>query len=217
MNYFLTGCDKNHEWMNEWFLYNYRLYNKTPIIFADFGVSPKMRAWCESNFDKVIDVKSAKGGWFSKPQSMVEASKIANKVCWMDNDCEVLGDMSSIFDLTEPNKLGLTHCKVWIKRRSEEWFSTGIVVFEGQPQILNAWVKNCAVSNERGDMEVMHSMLRDPLARLTYVNLIPNKYQYTRIQVMVDNDDDPFKLMMHWSGPVGKDIIREKMKNGKTR
>ena len=39
---FLTGCDENTEWMLDWFMDNYRKYNTTPVIFADFGVSNKM-------------------------------------------------------------------------------------------------------------------------------------------------------------------------------
>lgn len=216
MSVFLTGCDSNHEWMNEWFLDNYRLHNSTPILFADFGVSDDMREWCEENFDGVLDLTKSKGkGWFKKPEALQLASKFDNKICWMDNDCEVLGDMSSIFDLTQPNKLGMTHDRAWIKRKKEEWFSSGLVVFEGRPQILNEWVIECVQTTERGDQEVLHAMLKDPLSRLTHINLIPNKYQYTRLQVLIDGEDDPHKLMIHWTGPKGKEIIKGKINESK--
>ena len=36
---FLTGCDKHHEWFLEWFITNYKKHVKTPLVFADFGLS----------------------------------------------------------------------------------------------------------------------------------------------------------------------------------
>lgn len=39
MNVFLTGCDKNTEWMLQWWYHEYSKYNTTPVIFANFGVS----------------------------------------------------------------------------------------------------------------------------------------------------------------------------------
>ena len=38
---FLTGCDYKYEWLLPWFFENYKKYNNTPLIFADFGVKNK--------------------------------------------------------------------------------------------------------------------------------------------------------------------------------
>ena len=38
---FLTGCDYKYEWLLPWFFKNYKKYNNTPLIFADFGVKNK--------------------------------------------------------------------------------------------------------------------------------------------------------------------------------
>ena len=62
---FLTGSDKNNEWMLEWWLDNYKMHNSLPVLFADFGVSNKMRKWVESNFDKVLDMPEVNNkAWF---------------------------------------------------------------------------------------------------------------------------------------------------------
>ena len=35
-NLFITGYDKNNEWMLDWFLKNFSKHNKTPILTYDF-------------------------------------------------------------------------------------------------------------------------------------------------------------------------------------
>ena len=53
---FLTGCDASTEWMLSWFIKNYKKYNDTPIIFADFGVSELTRKIVDANFHAVINM-----------------------------------------------------------------------------------------------------------------------------------------------------------------
>ena len=209
---FVTGCDENTEWMLPWFIHNYKKYNNTPIVIVDFGMSVKSREWCKDNFHKVIDIVKMSNvrSWFMKPGAMIVASELSKKTCWIDTDCEVLGDISSIFNYTEPNKLSMCEDKPWIKRRNELWHNSGVVAFEGLPKILHAWDTQCAVNQIVGDQEVLHFMLKDPMLKMMNVITMPNKYNCLRLQIE-DGMDIPDKLIMHWTGPKGKAIIKEKM------
>lgn len=212
---FLTGCDENTEWMLEWWFTEYSKYNNTPVIFADFGVSAKARDYAEKNFAKVIKLNSHKDkAWFLKPQSMIDASKLAKKVCWIDTDCHVLHSISTVFNYSVENKLGMVQDLPWTKRRGEIWHNSGIVLYEGCPRILKEWKRNIDANPTVGDQEVLHMMLRDdPLKKRIYIEDLPNIYNWLRIQLL-DGQDSSRKKIMHWTGFKGKEHIRGLIRNG---
>ena len=84
-NLFITGCDKNTRWMLPWFEENFYKHNPAANLYV-------------FDFDKG-------NGWFQKPQAMVDAIKVADKICWLDTDCEVRADLSDIFNQLDTNKL----------------------------------------------------------------------------------------------------------------
>jgi len=211
----ITGCDKHTEWMLPWFLGNYRKHNDLPIAFIDFGIKQKTRKWAERNFDLCLDIPRFKTQvtWFYKPLALMSAP--AHKKCWIDTDCEVLGDISGVFEYTRPEKLGMVVDRPWTKRRKELWFNSGVVVCEGTPKILKEWNTKCQNKPKMGDQEVLHEMLqKDPLASQIYIEEVPNHYNWLRLQLQ-DGQDSKKKLVMHWTGQKGKNKIRELMKNGR--
>jgi len=213
-NVFITGSDKNNEWMLEWFLTNYRMHNTTPIIFANFGVSESVLKWAEKSFDGIIDMPKPKSiAWFLKPQSMIEASKLSKKVCWIDTDCHVIQSIDNIFKYTTPQKLSMAVDRPWTKRTGVIWHNSGIVAFEGTPNILVSWEKNVRSSKQRGDQEVLHEMMdNDQLTRMIHIEDLPNVYNWLRLQ-LIDGSDNINKKVMHWTGNKGKDVIKEMIRN----
>lgn len=212
---FITGCDSNTEWMLKWFLENYTKHNDTPIYFADFGVSEEMKAWIQiSNFAQIIEIpKQRVGGWFYKPTALLASP--CEETCWIDTDIEVLGDLSGVFKYVEDDKLGMVEDKPWSRRRGEKWHNSGVVAIRDKPQILHKWANDCRKKPKVGDQEVLHDIVNlTPLMRLQYISDLPNIYNWLRIQIDNDGQDNPNKLAMHWTGRKGKDIIKKRMYNG---
>ena len=211
---FLTGCDYKTEWMLEWFIDNFRLDNPTiPLVFADFGVKPKtLKMVRESNdVHAVIDFSKEKGmGWFLKPLAMLNCP--SEYTVWIDTDCEVLGNLDGIFDHIISNKLSMVEDRPWSKRRQELWYNSGVVAFHMKPDVLKAWWGAVKQNPQVGDQEVLHSIL-DPLGKLTHIKELPNIYNWLRLQLQHDRQDDPNKLVMHWTGQKGKDTIRTLVKD----
>lgn len=211
---FITGCDSNTEWMLPWFLKNYVKHNTTPIVFCDFGVTQETRSWIYqvSEFVDIIDPpKQSVGGWFYKPVSL-QLSPYKN-TCWIDTDIHVLGDLSGVFDHVEQGKLGMCEDKPWSKRRGETWHNSGVVAIKGKPPILSKWVDECKRNPKVGDQEVLHEMVRiNPMMRMMHISTLPNIYNWLRLQLL-DGQDNPNKLCMHWTGQKGKDQIRKIMYN----
>lgn len=212
---FLTGCDRNTEWMLHWWFSEYLKHNSTPVIFANFGVSDNMLSVVKNAFDHVITLKPNKtAAWFLKPEAMFKASQLAKKVCWIDTDCHVLDDISGVFEYTSPNKLSMVEDKPWSSRRGSKWHNSGVVAFEGKPPILEEWMLQTKINPKDGDQEVLHMMLgNDPLRRYTYIEDLPNEYNWLRLQI-IDAQDTVNKKVMHWTGYKGKEHIRGLIRNG---
>lgn len=209
---FLTGCDEKTEWMLPWFVKNYLKHNKTPLVFADFGVSPEMRTWVQiSGIADTIEVKKqSANGWFYKPQSMLNCP--SEYTCWVDTDIHILGDMSGVFDSVVSEKLSMVEDKPWSKRRKETWHNSGVVAFKNKPVILKDWEKECRLNASVGDQEVLHKMLGQGINRIRFIEDLPNKYNWLRLQIE-DGQNSPHIVGMHWTGYKGKLQIQKIMYN----
>ncbi len=215
---FLTGCDEKTEWMLPWFFKNYRFYNKSPLVFADFGISDQRLV--EGYVDAIIDLQEDTDGkgWFKKPEAMMLCPSW--KTVWIDTDCEILESVDNIFDLLVPNKLNMVEDKPWTKRNgwNGPWYNSGVVGFIDKPQILRQWTQWVKESHGgieagrvgHGDQEVLYERL-DSLGKLTYINELPNEYNWLRVQLESDNQNSWNKKIVHWTGQKGKIRIKEKM------
>lgn len=221
-NLFITGCDKTTEWMLPWFIHNFKKHNTTPLKIFDFGMTNDMKSNLRSmpksspsDRKMIVSMKDVQSkGWYKKPEAMFRASGMAEKVCWIDTDCHVLDNVDDIFDYTEPLKLGMVEDKPWTMRTGGKFHNSGVVVFEGTPPILDQWRKKVAEEDREiglgmGDQEVLHAMIDSPLTRHIHITDVPNEYNWLRLQVEIDNQDSPYKKIMHWTGHKGKERIRK--------
>ena len=214
-NIFLTGCDVNTEWQLPWFINKYKEHNSTPIVCADFGMSATGRKFADDNFNLVIEIKSEAKGWFKKPRAILDGSHQAGvkKTCWIDTDCEILGDISDIFDLSEQGRLGMIKDRPWSTRRNDlgDWYNSGVVLVEGSPNILRSWADQCIRDPVQGDQEVLYLMMGgDELKKLTCINPLPHKYNTLRLDY-IDGIDVKNPKIVHHTGAKGKEIIRKQM------
>jgi len=203
---FVTGCDEKTEWQLPWFIENYKKHTDIPLVFANFGV--KNLDFVREHCHAIMDLTGLmEKGWFKKPKAMIHCPAV--KTVWVDTDIEFLDDPSDIFDLLVPNKLNMVEDKPWTRRRRESWYNSGVVGFCGKPPILQKWANEIMNNPNVGDQEVLHAML-DPLSQITYINPLPQEYNWLRLQLL-DGFDSDKKKMMHWTGNKGNDVIKEKM------
>ena len=129
---------------------------------------------------------------------------------------EILDNIETIFDWIEPNRLAMVEDKPWTKRRPDMrgllYYNSGIVAFNGDPQILHQWAYNVEKNPQQGDQETLHAMMESPLSQRVYITDLPNEYNWLRLQLEHDNQDSNKKKAIHWTGPKGKEKIRSKMK-----
>lgn len=204
---FLTGADLNTEWQLPWFFENYKKHNDTPIMFADFGVID--REAIEPHVHAIIDMTKVKEkGWFKKPKALYHAP--AQKTVWLDTDCQVLEDISDIFDLLKPDQLNMVEDRPWAKRRGGVQYNSGVVGIVNKPMILGMWANWIMEGSEVGDQETLTANL-NPITQIKYINPLPNKYNWLRLQIENDNEPATNAKIIHWTGQKGNDRIRSMM------
>lgn len=213
-NSFVTGCDKNTEWQLEWFIRLFREHNpKEKLIIADFGMKKETAALAKKEADDffVMDTVTTRG-WFLKPKTLI-ATRAKNKI-WIDTDCEVLGNLSGIWNLLEPDKLNMVEDRPWTKRRGGDiWHNSGIIGVIGNPVILHSWAVNCDTKHGLpGDQEVLHAMVGgNKLKMISWINSLPHKYNTLRLDFL-DNINVKNPLVVHHTGEKGNLVIKKQIK-----
>lgn len=196
---FITGCDSKTRWMLPWFEQNFYKHNPNCNLHV-------------YDFDKHFTNDSH---WFKKPLAMLEATKIANKVCWLDTDIEVRAPIFDIFNFIHPLKLTMVEDGPWSLRRGETWHNSGVVAFEGRPAILEQWASATTFANQvynplYGDQDILHKILKKGMNRLIHINTISKSYNTLRLD-LTDNTAPKDIKCMHWTGRVGKEAIRKQI------
>ena len=203
----LTGVDSNHEDLLDWWIKTAKKYVKNETIGVwDFGMTPMTRSIIEHNHPDIwlsIPLEKHKtSGWFYKLHAVIEAPE--KRVAWLDVDCEILTDISDVFDLVKPNTIGLT--RDWVRGN---WWATGVIVVNDRPNLLYEWNNRLNKGDDiRGDQEA----LKDLVARNKHPEIqeLPQEYQWLRISLN-QGKDSADKKVIHWTGPVGRNHIRSSL------
>ena len=209
----MTGCDSNLEWALTWWYICFRESNPDiKIVFANFGMSEKAINWCKER-GEIIDV----GGdftknWFKKPLA-IYASPYKSTI-WIDIDCEVRKDIRNIFQFAK-NGFATTvdvHAH-FIKIHKP--LASGVIGVEKGNKILQEWVDltNSSYKNYRGDQEILNTITAKYKKGTMYdkdIIIMPIVYQWLRLQ-----GDNKGAIIMHWTGDVGKQKIKQQMANRK--
>jgi len=199
---FLTGSDDKTFWMVDWFLKNYRKHNKTPILFADFGLSQENREWVNVHFDGIVNVSKQRAeGWFYKPAAL--SNSPAHETCWIDTDIEVLDNIDGVWKYLTDNKLLMALDRPWTKRSGEEWYNSGVVGIRGKPMILKKWTRECKRNPSRGDQETLHLLTPTSLDKIIHIEPLPSEYNWLRIDLHDGLRSEKIKCV-HWTGYKGK-------------
>ena len=199
----ITGVDHSHEDLLEWWLKNvYKHHNyNVEVGVMDFGMSPALRGRLEDNYPATFSrpfngTKARKIGWFYKVQAVMDCP--SKSVCWLDVDCEILTDISDVYNLVPPGMIGLT--RDWVRGN---WWATGVIVVNDRPSLLEHWDRRLnADDGIRGDQEALYE-------------LVGNK-EHEQIQELNKGKDSPTKKVIHWTGPRGKQFIRDHLMKGGT-
>jgi hypothetical protein len=191
----ITGADQAQaDLLPFWFQHLRRHNPDVPVVFADFGMSPQWKAWCQER-GRVLDLTAGRYGrtWFRKPAAILACP--FQRIVWMDCDTEVKGDLSPLW--TMPIKgIGMCHdVPAW---GHPNMGNSGVVVVDHGQQVVEQWADRCNRPTTRGDQEELYAMgVRWQL---------PQRFNHLRL--MPGGRD---AVVLHWTGLKGKAHIRSMM------
>ncbi len=218
----ILGLDENQEWMLDWWWLNYSEHTDLPVLFADFGMTEAGRRRCAERGVVSEPILLDCYGWFKKPLALLRSP--FRKAIWLDTDCEVRGPLARLFDFCEDGGIGMALDRGTPQPYLEAMppdapiYNSGALVFNHGDPVVPQWASmTLALRSDRpgdaqygqpGDQETLALTLRQ-CAR-GRIREIPMDLVRLRL-----SDGDGPALVMHWTGPVGKDHIREVAKQGR--
>lgn len=213
--HFVTGCDHNTEWQLPWFIDNFFRHSDCLLMIENFGMSKEMKNFLEVHplYKQRMFLRqntSTAKGWFKKPRAIYDATSNGFVACWLDTDCQINGDIDSIWRLYEGDKLNMVKDRPWTTRRPEngDWYNSGVVM-TNRNTTLEQWMLQCESTPDQGDQEVLYYMYT-PIERLSKINPLPHTYNTLRIDY-IDNIAVKDPIVIHHTGRKGNEKIREMM------
>ncbi len=177
----IVASDERQEWLLPWWWEHYASHNAYPVVFFDLGMSKEALHWCRSRgqcltLPKASPLKKVpnarrrqwearwgrgiwgfRSAWFKKPIVCQMAPFAVN--CWLDIDCQVLGNLQPLFDsLTdsfdwalakEDHDVNLKDLQQKYIFLGETSYNSGVLLFRKNDPILAAWVKGAREQNNR--------------------------------------------------------------------
>jgi hypothetical protein len=203
----LVGCDAAQEWLLEFWWDHFSRRNSYPVAFADFGMSAAAREFCGDR-GIVLDVpgdycgRNPLAATFHKPFALLRSP--FRTTVMMDLDCEVRGPLDPLFELAMQG-CALSRDPHAIDTANPDPVQSGVVACTHGHPIVPAWA-----GAVRQGWRAMHSdqaALNDVIdGYRDRVAIMPREYHWLRL-----DHDNPAALIMHWTGPAGKQIVREKL------
>jgi len=209
----MVGSDAKQEWLLPWWYECYYRHNRCPIEFVDFGMSPKGRQFCAAR-GRLIEARDLpfKQIWYAKPFAILETR--FEHCLWLDNDCEVRGPLP-----IAPANSGAPLDMVLARDpyggpqflqglyADEIRYTSAPSVSRHRNELVPIWAYYCLVMSDYclGDQHA--------LCRAIYLNkrsIRIGEFPPGYVQLRLGGDPGN-ALVMHWTGPAGKAIIKQKI------
>jgi len=203
---FIIGVDNVQEWMIPWWYDNFVKQNSQyNLSIFNFGMSQKALDYCDS-ISEIIDLKdNYDSTWFKKPIAIKKIHKRYENIVWVDIDCEIRSDIGKLFNFAQKGFAVTIDTHAWFCRNPQA-LATGVIAVAKSNKVLKKWIEMIEKHshNFRGDQEVLNDIvLREGRDGIT---IIPSIWQGLRCA-----GDKKGNKIMHWTGPKGKDIIKQQM------
>lgn len=239
----ITGGDHQIEFLIPWWFDCFKKRSNVPVLFFDLGLSDKGRDWVakqcevlsmdipkeafakrflqkEASFETAGETtrifrENMRIAWFKKPFALL-ASPYKQSL-WLDIDCEVVKDISPIFNFAEksPSLTALTkaaeHIAALKKARgfiAEEVvdYNAGVIPFIHGSPLVSSWAETTLESDLYfpGDQEVLSYTIFEKQYR---VKELPRIYNWQ----IPDWGTNRGAVIQHWKGGKAKQFLFKKV------
>lgn len=197
----LIMADKDQEWMLEWWYENFRRHCNLPVHFVDIGMSPSALSFCYRNGTVTHIPNIPLKNWFKKPYALMQTPFM--KTIYMALDCQVMGDISEM--MTYESFAGVSDIKTDFSIGNDP-INTGVIRYDFMDPLVTEWARsvNYNAQFHRSDQEILQAMIHNSTVQW---NKMPLWFNWVRLRGENNN-----AIILHWTGPVGKEIIKEQIK-----
>ena len=193
----LLYADKNAEWMFDWWFYNYHKYNTYPVQVVDVGMTQSGIDFCKARatYTKLPDLGISQL-WHVKP--FVLKTTTFKKTVYMDWDVEVRG---SLYDMFDYDGFAISYDKVNNFSTVSKPINAGVIIYDSPNKLIDRWCERTITDfrKYRADQDILDSMDK---------KFIPIPPEIHWLRIMGENKTS---LLYHYTGPIGKKIIRDKI------
>jgi len=146
--------------------------------------------------------------WFLKPAVLMDAFETNDKIVFLDNDIEIIDQPDSIFDTIDS---GMAMAKDWGR---PQMHNSGVIVLASLGPLITKWHQFSidAEIEARGDQEILNILLEKKPEYRAEITLLDDKYNWQRFKIADGHYQDGRATIVHWHGPTGKKILRDKHK-----
>jgi hypothetical protein len=229
----LIACDAEQEWILPWWWHYYAMHNSLPVTFVDIGMSEEAKQWCRQRGELVslhvhfpywkekdeMDPQaialwqqvfgegfwSSRRAWFSKPFALLLTPY--RQTLWVDLDCQVQGDLSTLFQ--EEIAVGL--CP-WASGAEMRWrdqgffadeviYNGGVILYRHKDPLIVHWAQGALTRAEQFTTDD-HLLSRIIHEKSYPIYSLPRTYNaHYAIDTLAD------ARIIHYCGPGGKELI----------
>lgn len=227
---FITGSDKALEWLLPFWLMHLRTYHRNHITIVNFGMGVDILRWLrgkadvlnltisEDLFEKrssfpirygnedapLVELYQRKRkAWFTKPFAMLHSPY--RRTVWLDADCQVNGDISSLFSFAE-NETGVAmgleaehkmQAKIedGVLKPGGKLFNSGVIAYLHGAQLIQKWAQ-AVIEDEGvflGDQDILSYLIDQ--ANLP-VPVFSRQYNWLMNEWGVNDE----ARVLHWAG-----------------
>ncbi len=205
----MTGCDDTQADLLPFWFENVRRHCALPIVFADFGMGEAARAWCVRR-GAFIDVPgSFDHAYLKKPCALVRSPY--RRTLWLDPDCEVVADITPVFDLLRHD------CAVALDGPGQvDRLQAGVICYRHGSDGFREWARACcrgfarspvARIHQTGDQALLCWLVDD--ARKITVDELPREWNHLAAYGM-PGAEEPARIIHHAGGDC-KRALRDRM------
>ncbi len=224
----LIGSDISAEWLIPWWWKRYSESNDHPVSIVDFGMSQKMRKWCQKKMEVIpfsmdpVYVRpkneiakehlklwnkqyrgplwKAREAWFKKPGACLLSPY--DLTLWIDLDCEVCESLDPVFR-EEEEGVELVIGRQDSRLDAPVIYNSGVILFRKNSPFLHEWNRLCLAQNGTmmGDQNILTSMLLEGNIRYKELSPFYNWLMYSGMY--------PGIVIAHWAAGWGKEYIRQ--------
>ena len=196
----MVMCDKDQEWLLDWWYNNYTDHNHLPIQFVDIGMSESAARYCKArgSYTKMPELHLQ--NWFKKPFALKMTQ--FKRTLFMDLDVEVRG---SVFELFEDYKGFCVAKDIQTNFTTvKDPVNSGVVLYTYGDMIVDRWAEKVLNNHTlyHGDQDCLDNIEKN-------YTVLPQIYNWLRLQ-----GESEAAMLYHYTGPLGKEIIKKMIKEG---